>query len=158
PVLDEMGRHLEARLGRRIFKIDTLLADAFHAARVFAGGVDETRRAALDVQTQRFPSRRAAASEPVDILVYGVPDSSPYAIWASVNPILTLISMGLGYLGGMIDAAGKPGCTVIMAAAATDTSDRVHHQSYHYVWVIVLMIIRAPYEINASFVAQISCH
>jgi len=93
-VLDEMGHHLEARLGRRIFKIDTLLADPYHAARVFAGDVDETRRAALEVQSQRFPSRRAAAPEPVDILVYGVPDSSPYAIWASLNPILTLISMG----------------------------------------------------------------
>ena len=157
-VLDEMGRHLEARLGRRIFKIDTLLADAFHAARVFAGGVDETRRAALDVQTQRFPSRRAAASEPVDILVYGVPDSSPYAIWASVNPILTLISMGLGYLGGMIDAAGKPGCTVIMAAAATDTWDRVHHPSYPDVWDRVLTHTRDPYEINARFEDEFARH
>ena len=39
-VLDEMGHHLERRLGRRIFKIDTLLADPFHAAQVFAGGRD----------------------------------------------------------------------------------------------------------------------
>src|SRR5919201_2343991 len=133
-VLDEMGHHLEARLGKRIFKIDTLLADPARVARVFAGGVDETRRAALEVQSQRFPPRRAVAAEPVDILVYGVPDSSPYAIWASLNPILTLISMGLGYLGGMIDAAGKPGCTVVMAAAAADTWDRVHHPSYPDVW------------------------
>jgi len=95
-VLDEMGHHLEARLGKRIFKIDTLLADPFQAAQVLAGGVDETRRAALETQARRFPSRRAAAPDTCDILVYGVPDSSPYAIWASVNPILTLISMGLG--------------------------------------------------------------
>src|SRR5438046_9921444 len=92
-VLDEMGRHLEARLGRRIFKLDTLLADPFQVARVFAGGVDETRRAALEVQTRRFPSRRAAAPEPGDTLAYGVPDSSPYAIWASLNPLLTLLSL-----------------------------------------------------------------
>src|SRR3989442_7918869 len=63
-VVDEMGHHLEARLGRRIFKIDTLLADPFHAARVFAGGVDETRRAALEVQTQRFSSRRGGGAPP----------------------------------------------------------------------------------------------
>jgi lactate racemase-like protein len=150
-VLDEMGRHLEARLGRRIFKIDTLLADPFHAARVFAGGVDDTRRAALEVQARRFPPRRAAAPEPVDILVYGVPDSSPYAIWAQVNPILTLISMGLGYLGGMIEAAGKPGCTVIMAAAVRETWDRVHHPSYPDVWERVLPETRDPYEITARF-------
>jgi len=150
-VLDEMGAHLERRLGRRVFKIDTVLADAFHASHVFAGAVDQTRRAALDVQAQRFPPRRAAAGERVDILVYGVPDTSPYAIWASVNPILTLISMGLGYLGGMIDAAGKPGCTVIMAAAVRDAWDRVHHPSYPEVWERVLPLTRDPYEITRRF-------
>jgi hypothetical protein len=157
-VLDEMGHHLEARLGRRIFKVDTLLADPFHAAQVFAGGVDETRRAAIDVQARRFPSRRGAAPEPVDILVYGVPDSSPYAIWAQVNPILTLISMGLGYLGGMIEAAGKPGCTVIMAAAVRDGWDRVHHPSYPEVWERVLPVTRDPYEINARFETEYARH
>ena len=157
-VLDEMGHHLEGRLGRRIFKIDTLLADPFHAARVFAGGVDETRRAALEVQTRRFPPRRAAAPEPVDILVYGVPDSSPYAIWSQVNPILTLISMGLGYLGGMIEAAGKPGCTVVMAAAVREAWDRVHHPSYPEVWERVLPLTRDPYEINARFEEEFARH
>jgi lactate racemase len=157
-VLDEMGHHLEARLGRRIFKIDTLLADPFHAAQVFAGGVDETRRAALDVQIGRFPPRRTAAPEPVDILVYGVPDSSPYAIWAQVNPILTLISMGLGYLGSMIEAAGKPGCTVIMAAAVREAWDRVHHPSYPEVWERVLPQTRDPYEINARFEDEFARH
>ncbi|HEY7869164.1 MAG TPA: lactate racemase domain-containing protein [Methylomirabilota bacterium] len=157
-VLDEMGHHLEARLGRRIFKVDTLLADPFHAAQVFAGGVDETRRAAIEVQARRFPSRRGAAPEPVDILVYGVPDSSPYAIWAQVNPILTLISMGLGYLGGMIEAAGKPGCTVIMAAAVRDGWDRVHHPSYPEVWERVLPVTRDPYEINARFETEYARH
>jgi len=92
--------------------------------------------------------RRDTAPGPVDILVYGVPDSSPYAIWASVNPILTLISMGLGYLGGMIEAAGTPGCTVIMAAAVREAWDRVHHPSYPDVWERVLTQTRDPYEIT----------
>jgi lactate racemase len=157
-VLDEMGHHLERRLGRRVFKIDTLLADPFHAAQVLAGGVDETRRAALEAQARRFPSRRAAAPDPCDVLVYGVPDSSPYAIWASMNPILTLISMGLGYLGGMIDAAGKPGCTVVMAAAARDAWDRVHHPSYPDVWERVLSQTRDAYEITARFETEYARH
>jgi hypothetical protein len=157
-ILDEMGHHLEERLGRRIFKIDTVLRDPLHATHVFAGGVDETRRAALDEQMKRFPSRRSAANEPVDILVYGVPDTSPYAIWASVNPILTLVSMGLGYLGGMIDAAGKPGCTVIMAAAVRDHWDRVHHPSYPDVWERVLPVTRDPYEINTRFEDEFARH
>lgn len=157
-VLDEMGHHLEQRLGRRIFKIDTLLSDPFHAARVFAGGVDETRRAALAVQAERFPPRRSAATAPCDVLVYGVPDSSPYAIWAAVNPILTLISMGLGYLGGMIDAAGTPGVTVVMAAATRDAWDHVHHPSYSEVWERVLPITRDPYEITARFETEFARH
>jgi Lactate racemase N-terminal domain len=157
-VLDEMGHHLERRLGRRVFKIDTLLADPFRVAHVIAGGVDETRREALEVQAQRFPARRAAASERCDVLVYGVPDSSPYAIWASVNPILTLISMGLGYLGGMIEAAGAPGCTVVMAAAARDAWDRAHHPSYPDVWERVLTRTRDPYEITSRFEAEYASH
>ncbi len=150
-VLDEMGHHLEARLGKRIFKIDTLLADPYRAARVFAGAVDETRRVALEAQAAIYPPRRAASGERVDVLVYGVPDSSPYAIFASVNPILTLISSGLGYLGGMIEAAGKPGCTVVMAAPARDAWDRVAHPSYPEVWERILPETRDPYEITERF-------
>jgi lactate racemase-like protein len=157
-VLDEMGHHLEQRLGRRIFKIDTVLANPLQAAQVFAGTVDETRRAALALQSRRFPPRRAATPEPVDILVYGVPDASPYAIWADVNPILSLISMGLGYLGGMIDAAGKPGCTVVMACAARDAWDRVHHPSYPEVWERVLPSTRDPYEITRRFEDEFARH
>ena len=143
-VLDEMGHHLEARLGKRIFKIDTLLADPHRPARIFAGAVDETRRAALEAQAELYPPRREASAERVDVLVYGVPDSSPYAIFASVNPILTLVSSGLGYLGGMIEAVGKPGCTVIMAAPARDTWDRVAHPSYLEVWERILPQTRDP--------------
>jgi hypothetical protein len=110
------------------------------------------------VQARRFPPRRAAAPDPVDILVYGVPDSSPYAIWAQVNPILTLISMGLGYLGGMIEAAGKPGCTVVMAAAVREAWDRVHHPSYPEVWERVLTETRDPYEISARFGDEFAHH
>ena len=157
-VLDEMGHHVQARLGRKIFKIDTLLAGPHEVARVLAGDVDETRRAALAVQAQRFPPRRAATAAPCDILVYGVPDTSPYAIWASVNPILTLISMGLGYLGGMIDAAGAPGCTVVMAAAVRNAWDRVHHPSYPDVWDRVLTQTRDPYEITARFETEFARH
>ena len=157
-VLDEMGHHLEARLGKRIFKIDTVLADPHHVARVFAGAVDDTRRAALDAQAALYPPRREASQERVDVLVYGVPDSSPYAIYAAVNPILTLVSSGLGYLGGMIEAVGKPGCTVIMAAPARDQWDHVAHISYHDVWERVLPATRDPYEIMARFAEEFARH
>ncbi len=150
-VLDEMGRHLESRLGRRVFKIDTLLADPHRVAKVVAGGVDETRREMLATLADLYPARRGLAQERFDVLVYGVPDSSPYAIFSHVNPILTLISSGLGYLGGLIDAVGKPGCTVIMATPVPERWDRTAHPSYPDVWERVLPQTRDPNEIMERF-------
>jgi nickel-dependent lactate racemase len=43
-VFDCMGRHLEQRLGKRIFKIETVLANPFQAGRVFAGGAGLTHQ------------------------------------------------------------------------------------------------------------------
>src|SRR6059036_3006728 len=150
-VLDEMGRHLERRVGRRVFKIDTLLADPWRPAKVVAGSVDATRRELLGDVARMFPARRGQAGERFDVLVYGVPDTSPYAVFSHVNPILTLVSSGLGYLGGLAEAAGVPGCTVIMATPVPDRWDRVTHPSYPEVWERVLPLTRDPYEIMRRF-------
>lgn len=150
-VLNEMGRHLERRLGKRIFKLDTLLSDPFRGAKVVAGSVDETRRYVLETLTRMFPPRRELAPTRFDVLVYGVPDWSPYAVFSHVNPILTLVSSGLGYLGRLIEAVGKPGCTVIMATPVFDRWDRTTHPAYPEVWERVLPLTRDPYEIMRSF-------
>ncbi len=150
-VFDRMGRHLEQRLGKRIFKVETVLADPRRAGRVFAGGVDETRQAALDVVAASHRPRRAAG-EPADVVVYGVPAWSPYAAFASMNPILTLISSGLGYLGGYIEALGKPGCSVILATPCPDQWDVQHHPAYREVWDRVLPESRDPYEISEKWI------
>ena len=64
-----------------------------------------------------------------------------------MNPILTLISSGLGYLGGYIEALGKPGCTVVLATPCPETWDMEHHPSYSEAWDRVLPQTRDPYEI-----------
>lgn len=150
-VLDEMGHHLERRLGRRVFKVDTLLADPEHVAEVVAGGVDETRAAMLARVAALYPPRRDLAPERFDVFVYGVPDASPYAVFSHMNPILTLISSGLGYLGGLVEAAGRPGCTVVMATPVPERWDRVAHPSYPEVWERVLPVTRDPYQIMHRF-------
>jgi nickel-dependent lactate racemase len=152
-VFDAMGRHLESRLGKRVFKIETVLADPFQAGHVFAGGVDETRRAAVEVLSAVHQPRRASG-EPADVVVYGVPAWSPYATFASMNPILTLISSGLGYLGGYIEALGKPGCSVIMATPCLDQWDMEHHPAYREVWDRVLPASRDPYEISERWIDE----
>ena len=150
-LLDEMGRHLEARTGRRVFKIDTVAAGPFATARVFAGSVEATRRAALTTLETLFPPRRGLAHRQFDVFVYGVPDWSPYAIWSTTNPILTLVSSGLGYLGGVIEALGRPGCTVIMATPAPDRWDTARHPAYREVWERVLPVTRDPYRIMREY-------
>ncbi|MGB2695921.1 MAG: lactate racemase domain-containing protein [Dehalococcoidia bacterium] len=150
-VFNEQGAYLESTLGRRIFKIETVLANPTTIGRVWAGGVAETRAAALEVLQQRHPPRRSVAPEPADVVIYGIPNWSPYAAFAGLNPILTLISSGLGYLGGYIEALGKPGCSVIVTTPCPEQWDREHHAAYPEVWDRVLPETRDPYEITDRF-------
>jgi hypothetical protein len=150
-VLDEMGRHLERRLGRPVFKLDTLGADPFTVTKVVAGSVAGARAAIVSAMEAMFPPRRDQSRERFDVIVYGVPDGSPYAVFSHENPILTLISSGLGYLGGLVEAIGKPGCTVIMATPVPERWDRVAHPSYPDVWEHVLGTTRDPHEIMRRY-------
>ena len=150
-ILDRMGQHVQSRLGeRRVFKVETVLANPTTIGRVWAGGVAETRAAALEVLRSLHPPRRSEA-EPADIVIYGVPNWSPYATFAKMNPILTLISSALGYMGGYIEALGKPGCSVIIATPCPEQWDMEHHPAYKEVWERVLPQSRDPYEISERF-------
>ncbi len=156
-VLNEQGAHIEAALGKRIYKVECVLASPTKVAHVWAGGVAETRAPALEVMASRNPPRRSQA-EPADVIVYGLPAWSPYAIFGTMNPILTLVSSGLGYLGGHIEALGKPGCTVVLASPCPDTWDDEHHPSYRDVWDRVLPQTRDPYEIMARYTDEFVTH
>jgi nickel-dependent lactate racemase len=157
-VFDEQGHFIEAKLGRRIFKFETLLANPAAAAAVWAGGVDECRAAAMEMQSSMHKPRRDQAEEKADIVIYGVPAWSPYATYARMNPILTLISSALGYLGGYIEAVGKPGCSVILATPCPDDWDMEHHPSYKEVWERVLPQEKDPYRISERFGEEFATH
>jgi hypothetical protein len=150
-MLDEMGqRVLEVFGDRPIFKVETMLANPMQVGRIAAGSVGATRRAVLDLVRERMRPRREMASERFDILLYGVPEWSPYAAYAGMNPLLRLVSTGLGYLGGPIEAIGAPGCTVILATPCPDEWDEQHHPSYREVWETVLPESRDPDAIAAA--------
>ncbi len=156
-ILDGMGAVVERVLGpRRIFKLETILSNPLEVHRVVAGTVGATRRAVLDVLRAAQPPRRDLLPEKADVVLYGVPDWSPYAAFSFTNPILTLLSTGLGYLGGMIEAVGKPGCTVIMATPCPDRWDDVHHPSYREVWERVLSATRDPYVAREQFESELA--
>jgi len=156
-VFTEQGEFLEQKLGRRIFKIETILADATKIGLIWAGGVRETRAAAMAVLEERHPPRRGAG-ERADVVIYGIPAWSPYATFAKMNPILTLISSGMGYLGGYIEALGKPGCSVIITTPCPEEWDREHHAAYPEVWERVLPETRDPYEITDRFGDEFATH
>lgn len=156
-ILDEMGALVEAQLSaERIFKIETVLANPLQVARLWAGSVAGTRRAALEVLKAHHAARRDLLEERADIVCYGIPNWSPYAAFSFMNPILTLISTGLGYLGGVIEALGKPGCSVILATPCPDRWDEAHHPSYREVWERVLADTRDPYQVMERYEAEFS--
>lgn len=151
-VLDELGEQLEARRGRRYFKVETIMDPGGRIGGIWAGGVRETRDAALAVLEQRHPPRRnQAGGERADVVLYGVADTSPYAVFARPNPILTLVSSGLGYQGGYIEALGRPGCTVIMATPAREEWDMEHHPAYREAWDTIFPTELDAYGIDARY-------
>ena len=158
-VFAHQGYHIESTLGRRIFKFETVLANPATIGRCWAGGIDECRAAALELLSSLNPPRReSSGGEKADIVVYGVPNWSPYATFAKMNPILTLVSSALGYLGGYIEALGKPGCSVIIATPCPEQWDMEHHPSYKEVWERVLPATKDPYEITARFGEEFARH
>jgi hypothetical protein len=151
-MLDEMGRMVTARLGaQHIFKLETVLANPLQVARVFCGTVDGTRAAALELNRAHMPPRRSLLEEKADVVLYGVPDWSPYAAFSYTNPLLTLYSTALGYLGGMIEALGKPGCSVVLSTPCPDRWDEQHHPSYREVWERVVPETKDPYEARERY-------
>ena len=154
-MLDEMGAHVVERLGdRRIFKLETVQANPLQVSKVFGGTVDGTRKVSLDLMRAHTTPRRDLVDERVDVVMYGLPDWSPYAAYSHTNPILNLVSTGLGYMGGVIEAFGKPGCTVIMANPCPPRWNTQHHPSYPEVWERILPETKDPYEIRERFEAD----
>jgi hypothetical protein len=151
-MLNEMGRLVTRELGpQRIFKLETIQANPIVVSQVLGGTVDATRAKSVEIMRAHQSDRRDLVQEKVDVVVYGIPDFSPYAAFSHLNPLLTLISTGLGYLGGVIEAFGKPGCTVILATPCRNEWQRRHHASYPEVWDRILPETKDPYEIRKRF-------
>lgn len=154
-MLNEMGKLLEQKIGReKIFKIETITKNPFEVAHVFAGNIWKTREKALEVLKSQ-PRAKLPEQEKADILIYGVPAFSPYAVFSRMNPILTLFSTGLGYLGGEIERIGKKGCSVIMATPCPNEWDRRHHAAYPRAWEI-LQQEEDPYRIQQEYEPELA--
>ena len=151
-ILDEMGSLIEGKIGKeRIFKIETALANPLEVHKVWAGGVFETRKAVLKVMKSQLKPRREIVQEKADIVLYGIPNWSPYAAFSVMNPLITIVSTGLGYFGGVIEAMGKPGCTAILVSPCKNQWNHIHHPTHREIWEKILPTHRDPYEIVDLF-------
>lgn len=151
-ILDEMGERVEESIGNdRIFKIETVLANPLQVHTVWAGGIFECRQAALKLMRSELKPRREIIKEKADIVLYGIPNWSPYAAFSVMNPMLTMLSTGLGYFGGVIEAMGKSGCTVVLASPVHDVWHHEHHPTHREIWKKILPYYRDPYEIVDLF-------
>ncbi len=80
---------------------------------VWAGGVFETRQAVLALMKSQLKPRRDIVKEKGDIVLYGIPNWSPYAAFSVMNPLLTTLSTGMGYFGGVITTFTNTGIVTV---------------------------------------------
>lgn len=99
---------------------------------IHAGDVDRVHPLTLDrVKTQQ----NIAVNEPVEIVIYGVPNLSPYSALSIFNPIL-LRSLVLGYMRGLY--SGQPlvrqNGVIIACNPGFEKFHSGHHPSYVDFW------------------------
>ena len=99
---------------------------------VHAGAIDQIHRLTLE---KVYAQQNVQVDSPVDILIFGVPNLSPYSVFSVFNPIL-LRSLVLGYLRGMYK--GRPlvreNGVIIACNPGLEKFHTAHHPSYIDFW------------------------
>lgn len=149
-ILREVGEKIEETLGKKIFKLETVLNDKCEVSGVFAGTIDSARQRSLNTQLDRVIAE-FEGTQPSDVLIYGLPRWMPYATFAETNPILNVIGMGLFYLAMLIEFLLKKDGVLIMVSPCPNVWDEIHHPSYLEAWNRVLGKTKDPYEIHELF-------
>lgn len=86
---DSIGRTIERRLGKKFFAVDAVLGTQAQVLDVVAGELGEVQRASWPLAEQRT-NVQLPASEPYDVIVFGLPRSFHYGPGMGTNPILML--------------------------------------------------------------------
>ncbi len=99
---------------------------------VFAGDIDEVHRHTLEMLLRQ---QNVKVGEPVDVLIFGMPNLSPYSAQSIFNPIL-LRSLTLGYQFGMFRGSPfvKKGGIVVAYNPGIKKFHPRHHPSYIDFW------------------------
>lgn len=94
----------------------------------FAGNIEDAHKKSLDLMESQL---NVEISKKYDIIIYGVPNLTPYNVGSEMNPLLlhTLVS---GYLFNMHQGESplKKGGTLIILNPAYEKFDLIQHPSY----------------------------
>lgn len=153
-IIDNMGEVLATALGRdRFFSVETVLNNQlpYQVAAVYAGFPPEVHR-----KTMATLRRQQSVAVPgqADLLVYCLPNLSPYSVGATINPVL-VYNLALGYVFALYhdQPLVRAGGTIIIGQPCDYQFDEVHHPSYRAFFDQVLAATRDPFEMRAQFEA-----
>ena len=85
---DAIGQHMEQKMGRKFFMCDAVLDTQMRQIAVFSGFGEEVQPRSWQVADQR--TYVPFASEPYDVMVFGMPQAFHYGNGHGTNPILIL--------------------------------------------------------------------
>lgn len=116
---------------------------------IHAGAIDAVHEATLKALR---PQLEVEVDRQFDTLVFGLPDLSPYAIDARINPVLVLSDV-LGYVFNWFwnKPFVKPGGVVIILNPVFEVFHEEYHVAYERFWDEVLPATKDPFEMQAEF-------
>jgi len=136
--------HLNKSLSRMLFGAASLspqfmkrfvrnrLRSGYQITGVFAGDVDGVHPETLK---RVYAQQNVQVDTPVDILIFGVPNLSPYSMLSVFNPIL-LRSLVLGYMRGMYSGLPlvRQGGVIVACNPGFEKFHAGHHPAYIDFW------------------------
>ena len=123
---------------------NSLVRAGYQLCAVNAGEVAEVHRKTLEIL---FLQQNVAVAEPVDIVILGVPNLSPYSAQSIFNPIL-LRSLVLGYFLGLFRKRPlvKKGGVVVAYNPGIEKFHAGHHPAYIDFWKNDCVQFADPHE------------
>lgn len=114
-----------------------------------AGAIDAVHPRTLAAIDRQL---RVKVARQFDTLVFGLPDLSPYAVGARINPVL-VVSDVLGYIFNWFydRPVVKKGGVVVIANPVFETFHPEYHVAYRRFYDDVLSETTDPFEMQASF-------
>ncbi len=124
-------------------------AGAYDPVEINAGSIDAVHPRTLAVMERYLP---VPASKQYDTMIFGLPDLSPYAVGARINPVL-VVSDVLGYIFNWFYSKPlvKRGGAMIIFNPTFEIFHEEYHAAYRKFYDEVLPVTTDPFEMQEQF-------